>query len=46
VFDPALGIGDPVGDARVLAAALIDGGEQAGGVLSVIAPLSGFDGPV
>ena len=31
-FDPALGIGDPVADARVLAAALIDGGEQAGSV--------------
>jgi hypothetical protein len=32
VFDPALGIGDPVADARLVAAALIDGGEQAGDV--------------
>jgi hypothetical protein len=32
VFDPALGIGDPVADARLVAAALIGGGEQAGGV--------------
>jgi hypothetical protein len=32
VFDPALGIGDPVADARLVAAALIDGGEQAGSI--------------
>ncbi|MBC9209637.1 hypothetical protein IBL26_22545 [Roseomonas aerophila] len=30
VFDPAFGIGDPVADARLVAAALIEGGEHAG----------------
>jgi hypothetical protein len=42
VFDPAFGIGDPVADARLLAAALIEDGEQAGSVADLAGQL-GWD---
>ena len=39
VVDPAFGIGDPTADARAIAAALIEGGEQAGNVPVLAAKL-------